>query len=244
MDDGRPAGVLIPQGFPRVVVPPATTNDVVARICFALIWLGFSIYAFVLAPASGPDTMPLVLQLSTGQWSGINPWVIALFNLMGVWPLIYCCLLFADGRGQSIPAWPFASLSFLVGAFGLLPYLALRHPQPRFDGELDRTLRLFDSRWMGVALVALAIGLLAYGTLRGDWAGFIQLWRTDRFIHVMSLDFSLLCLLFPSLLAADMARRHLHNPLLYWAVALTPLFGPLLYLCVRPPLQGAEPSQA
>lgn len=28
------------------------------------------------------------------------PWVVALFNLMGVLPLIYCCILFAVGRGR------------------------------------------------------------------------------------------------------------------------------------------------
>lgn len=106
---------------------------VVARICFGLIWLGFSVYAFLLSPPPAPDTVQLVVHLSTGQWSDINPWVISLFNLMGVWPLIYCCLLFADGRGQAIPAWPFACLSFLVGAFGLLPYLALRQPHASFD---------------------------------------------------------------------------------------------------------------
>ena len=76
----------------------------VMRIGFALIWLSFSVYAFLLAPPASPDTASLLIQLSTGHWSGLNPLVIALFNLMGVWPLIYCCLLFADGRGQTIPA--------------------------------------------------------------------------------------------------------------------------------------------
>jgi hypothetical protein len=79
---------------------------VATRICFALIWLAFSLYAFLLAPPPSPDTVRLIVQLSTGQWSDINPLVIALFNLMGVWPLIYCCLLFADGRGQKIPPGP------------------------------------------------------------------------------------------------------------------------------------------
>jgi hypothetical protein len=61
-------------------------------------------------------------------------------------------------------------------------------------------------------------------------------WQSNRFIHVMSLDFCLLCLLFPALLRDDMARRGLKNPQLFWLTALIPLFGPLIYLCVRPPL--------
>jgi len=36
-----------------------------------------------------------------------------------------------------------------------------------------------------------------------------------------------------------MARRGLKNSQLFWLTALIPLFGPLIYLCVRPPLSAA-----
>lgn len=52
----------------------------------------------------------------------------------------------------------------------------------------------------------------------------------------MSLDFCLLSVLFPALLGDDMARRGWKNPQIFWLIALIPLFGPLIYLCVRPPL--------
>ena len=214
----------------------------IAKVGFGLLWLGFAAYAFLLAPPAAPNTVELITQLSTGQWSQINPLVIALFNLMGIWPLIYSCLLFADGRGQKIPAWPFASLSFAVGAFALLPYLALRNPQPGFEGELDRGLRVWDSRWLGISLTVGAIALLSYGLLQGDWADFVQQWQTSRFIHVMSLDFCLLSLLFPALLGDDMARRQLDNSVLFWVVALIPLVGPLLYLSLRPSLERKDNS--
>ncbi len=210
------------------------------KIGLGLLWLGFVGYAFFLAPPATPDTVALITQLSTGQWSQINPLVVALFNLMGLWPLIYCGLLFADGRGQAVPAWPFASLSFAVGAFALLPYLVLRRPQPQFEGELDRWLRVWDSRWLGISLTVGAIALLGYGISQGDWADFAHQWQTSRFIHVMSLDFCLLSLLFPTLLGDDMARRQLHNRVLYWSVTLTPLLGPLLYLSLRPSLGTAH----
>jgi hypothetical protein len=45
-----------------------------------------------------------------------------------------------------------------------------------------------------------------------------------------------LCLLFPTLLGDDMARRGLKNSSVFWAVALVPLVGSLLYLCLRPQL--------
>ncbi|HCF26169.1 MAG TPA: DUF2834 domain-containing protein, partial [Cyanobacteria bacterium UBA11049] len=104
----------------------------------------------------------------------------SLFNIMGVWPLIYSCLLFIDGRGQKVPAWPFATLSFGVGAFALLPYLALREPNPKFRGTKNIFLKVLDSRLTGVALSIGALALVVYG-LNGDWGDFVQQWQTSRF---------------------------------------------------------------
>uniref|UniRef100_B8HVW6 DUF2834 domain-containing protein n=1 Tax=Cyanothece sp. (strain PCC 7425 / ATCC 29141) TaxID=395961 RepID=B8HVW6_CYAP4 len=210
------------------------------RFAFGLLWLGLVSYAFLLAPPDHPDTLSLIQNLSTGKWEGINPLVVALFNLMGIWPMIYSCLLCFDGRGQKVPAWPFALASFGVGAFALLPYLALRQPNPHFEGKKSWLLQVLDSRWLGLILTLGAIALVAYGLIGGDGQDFIQQWQTQRFIHVMSLDFCLLSLLFPVLLRDDLARRGLQNPVWFWAIALIPLFGPLLYLCVRPPLSSAS----
>ena len=212
------------------------------KIGFWLLWVGFVAYAFLLAPPDRPDTFELIKNLSTGQWEGINPLVVSLFNIMGVWPMIYSCLLFIDGRVQKIPAWPFAALSFGVGAFALLPYLALRQPTTEFAGTKNFFLKLLDSRLTGVALTIGSAIIVAYGLVNGDWANFVQQWQTSRFIHVMSWDFCLLCLLFPALLGDDMARRGLKNSQLFWLTALIPLFGPLVYLCVRPPLPVPGPE--
>ena len=205
------------------------------KLAFWLLWVGFASYAFVLAPPERPDTFELIKNLSIGKWEGTNPLIVALFNIMGVWPIIYSCLLFSDGKGQKIPAWPFATGSFGVGAFALLPYLALREPNREFTGKKNLFLKILDSRWTGAVLTLGAIALVAYG-VRGNWEDFAQQWQTSRFIHVMSLDFSLLCLLFPALLGDDMGRRGLNSSAVFWAVALVPLFGPLAYLCFRPPL--------
>lgn len=211
----------------------------VRQIAFGVLWLGFVFYAFVLAPPNQPDTFELIKNLSTGQWQGINPLVIALFNLMGIWPMIYSALIFIDGRGQKIPAWLFASASFGVGAFALLPYLALRKTNPQFPGTKNALIKLLDSRVTGIILTVGTVILVAYGLLQGDWSNFIQQWQSDRFIHVMSLDFCLLCLIFPALLGDDMARRDWQTQL-FWLFALIPLFGPLIYLCLRPPLPEAN----
>jgi hypothetical protein len=207
----------------------------VRKVGFGLLWLGFVTYAFLLAPPNQPDTFELIKNLSTGQWEGINPLIVSLFNIMGVWPIIYSCLLFIDGRGQKVSATPFTTLSFGVGAFALLPYLALREPNPKFIGTKNIFLKVLDSRLTGIALSIGAITIITYG-LNGNWGDFVQQWQTSRFIHVMSLDFCLLCLLFPALLGDDMARRGMKNPAIFWLTALIPLFGPLAYLCLRSPL--------
>ena len=204
-----------------------------------LLWGGAIAYAFLLAPPNQSDTLTLIQKLSTGDWDGINPLIIALFNIMGIWPMIYSCLLLIDGRTQKIPAWPFVVGSFGVGAFALLPYLALRHPNSDFSGPKTAVIKLLDSRWTGVVLALGAIALVSYGAIAGDWSDFVAQWQTSRFIHVMSLDFCLLCLLFPTVLGDDMARRGLHDSRLFWAASL-PLLGPVIYLALRPPLSSAE----
>jgi hypothetical protein len=217
-------------------------NIVTRRISFMLLWLGFISYAFFLAPPDDPHTAVLIGNLINMQLDGINPLIVALFNLMGIFPMLYGCLMFTDGRGQKLPAWLFAITSFAVGAFAILPYLAWRSPNPYFSGQKGWGLLIWESRLTGIVLLAGAIGLLYYGITQGNWADFVQQWQTSRFIHVMSLDFLMLCLVFPALLGDDMARRKLDNPQIFWAVSLFPLLGSLLYLCLRPslPISSAD----
>ena len=206
------------------------------------LWLGFIVYAFGFSPPDQADTVTLIQALASGQWQGINPLIVALFNIMGLWPMIYASVLLIDGSGQRFPAWPFVLGSFAVGAFALLPYLGLRRPNPSFSGTKSKLLAVVDSRWTGAAIALGVFILLGYGCLTGDWGDFVQQWQTSRFIHVMSLDFCLLCLLFPALLGDDMARRGLTARWIVWAVTFTPLVGPSLYLALRPPLQESSPE--
>lgn len=210
------------------------TSTLTRRIGLTALWLGFLAYAFGFAPPDDPGTMDLIVRLSSGQFAGVNPLVVNLFNIMGVLPLMYCCLLYSDGRGQKLPAWAFSAGSFGLGAFALMPYLIFRKDNPGFVGTKNWVIRLWDSRWTAVVIAALAMSLLVTGWTQGDWADFVRQWQTSRFIHVMSLDFCLLSSLVPTLLVDDMARRGLSDRRIFWAVALVPLFGPLVYLVLRP----------
>ena len=213
------------------------------KLIFGLIWLGFTSYAFLLAPPNGTDTFDLIINLSSGQVQGINPLIIALFNLMGILPLIYTCFLLFDGRSQKLPAWLFALGSFGFGAFALLPYLALRQPSTVWQGEKNLLLKILESPITGIFITIGTILLLFWGIFNGDWSDFVQQWYSSKFIHVMSLDFCLLCLLLPVLVKDDLARRNIDNSSIFVAISLVPLFGSLAYLCSRSFLENSVKKQ-
>ncbi len=214
------------------------------KIVLWLVWVAFVAYTLLLAPLEQPGALTQIEKLVKLQWADINPFVATLFSLMGVWPLVYACLMFIDSRMQGIPAWPSFLASNGAGVIGMMPYLILREPSQKFSGQQDVWLKLLDSRTFGVFLSLSTAGLLAYAILAGDWGDFIHQWHTSRLIYLMSLDFCLLYLVFPSLLGDDMARRGLKDSRIFWTVALVPLLGPLAYICLRPPLPESSTEEA
>ncbi|MEP0799831.1 DUF2834 domain-containing protein [Funiculus sociatus GB2-M1] len=214
------------------------------KIALWLLWGGFIAYVLLLAPPITPDTFRLIKNILTLQWAEVNPIILSIFSLIGIWILIYGCLLFIDGRMQKISFWPFALGAAGTGVISLIPYLALREPNQEFSGQKDAFLKVFDSRWTGIILNLSTLISLAFGLLAGDWGDFIQQFLSDRFVNGMSLAFCLFCLLFPTVLGDDMARRSFQSPQIFWAVSLVPLLGPLAYLCLRPPLPESSAEAA
>ncbi|MBE9049878.1 hypothetical protein IQ243_05555 [Nostocales cyanobacterium LEGE 11386] len=207
------------------------------KLALWLLWAGFIVYILLLAPPLHLDaTLTLLKNIFTLQWAAINPIILCLFSLVGIWLLIYSGLLFIDGRMQWIPFWPFAIASVGSGVLGLLPYLALREPNQQFSGQKDAFLRLLDSRIYGIVLALSTLVLLIYGFALGDWGDYVQQFQSDRFINGMSLAFCLFYLLFPTVVGDDMARRRFPNTQVFLAVVFVPLLGSLAYLCLRPPL--------
>ncbi|MBD1831599.1 DUF2834 domain-containing protein [Cyanobacteria bacterium FACHB-472] len=208
------------------------------KVVLFLIWVTFVAYTIWLAPLDQPDTLPLVKNLLTFQLEEVNAILTSIFWLMGLWPMIYACLMFADGKMQNFRVWPYFIGSNGIGVICLIPYLILRKSNQDFDSRKDYLLKILDYRLTGIFLVLITVGLLAYAIMAGDWANYIQQFQTRTFVHLISLDFCLMCLTFPltSLFDDDMARRGLKDYRIFWAVALVPLFGPLTYLCLRPSL--------
>lgn len=186
-----------------------------SRIVFVVLWVALVAEALLLSPAARPDQLAWVIRLLTGDWAGEEPLVVALFNLMGVWPFAMLALL---GRrlGGWPPLWPFAFGSFALGAFSLLPGLVIAGA----PGESSGWQRwLAHPVWKGLLGLA-ALGLVLGGVVLGDPSRFFEIWRTDQFVHIMALDFLTLWIVSVVIAWED------GGP---WQVALVPLFGALLF---------------
>ena len=214
------------------------------RLALWLLWAGFIAYVLLLAPPLHLDeTLTLLKNIFTLKWAAINPIILSIFSLVGIWLLIYSSLLLFDGRMQRIPFWPFAIASVGTGVLGLLPYLAVREPNQQFVGQKDSFLRLLDSRFYAIILSLRTIVLLVYGFIFGDWGDYIQQFQSDRFINGMSLAVCLFYLLFPTVVGDDMARRRWNNPDIFLAVVFVPLLGSVAYICLRPELSVSTISE-
>lgn len=207
------------------------------KLWLGSIWLTLVIYAIASSFfKTQQGDLNLIIDLSTGEWSGINPIVIAIFYIMGIFPLVYGAFILFDRAEKNLSPYPFFIVSFGVGAFALLPYLALRQSNADWNGEKNWLLKVLDSRLMAiVSSVAIAVFLI-WGLTQGNWSDYVAQWQTSQFIHVMSIDFGLLCFLFPFILGDDMKRRGVDADKYFWLVTSIPLFGSLAYWCLRPQL--------
>ncbi|MBE9240518.1 hypothetical protein [Synechocystis salina] len=211
---------------------------VLNRLALAGLWLALVIFAFGFAPPSDPQTLALIKALSLGQWQDINPVIIALFNLMGIWPMAYAAMLIGDRQGRKFPAWPFVAGSFFLGAFALLPYLVIWPPPTQTDSQTSnsassKVAKFWRSPWLGRILFLLAIACALGAVLLGDWGDYWQQLQTNQFIAVMSSDFLCLTLAFPLLLAQNLHHGQGMRSSLLTPMAMVPLFGALAYLSIR-----------
>jgi hypothetical protein len=200
--------------------------SVPVRIGLSLVWAALLAEALLLSPAARPDQTAWLVRLLTGDWSGEEPLVVALFQLMGIWPFAMGALLAPRLRRRPIPLWPFAVASMALGAFALLPGIALG------GTPVDRAERARWQVWLGsrvlVGLLALpAAALVLWGVFAGSPAAFLDIWRTEQFVHVMALDFLVLWL-------ASVVFAWAEDPDGPWWVAGVPLFGALAFRALRP----------
>ena len=208
------------------------------KLFLGSLWLALTVYAIASSFTKTQEgDFELIRRMVLGEFSGINPLLIAIFYIMGVFPVVYAAFILFDSS-QKISPYPFAAVSFGVGAFALLPYLALRQTDTTWNKSKNWLLKLLDSRFVAISSTIAIITLIAWGLTQGNWSDFAAQWQTSQFVHVMSIDFTFLCLLFPAILGDDIERREVKGILK--AIAYIPLFGALVYWCLRPQLPSTD----
>ncbi|KAK4845089.1 hypothetical protein QYF36_000734 [Acer negundo] len=182
-----------------------------------------------------------LLNLKGDDGFKMNEVLVSLWYIMGLWPLVYSMILLPTGRSSksNIPVWPFLILSCFGGAYALLPYFVLWNPPPPpvEETELSRwPLNFLESKLTAGQLhciyqisLAAGLGLIIYAALAGGdvWQEFYQYFRESKFIHVTSIDFTLLSTFAPFWVYNDTtARKWYDKGSWLLPVSVVPLPGP------------------
>ncbi len=205
------------------------------RLLFLAIWVFFLLYSFIWAPEDQRG-----LSFSDFKLDFVGPLAWSLFNLVGVFALLYAVILVLESRERFIPAWLFVLAALGFGMYALMPYFALRGVWKK-NQKTKKTwfTKAIDSRTLGIILYNLTVVLLLFGIIAGsytgDWNNFATLFMESRFVHVMTIDFVLLCLFYPIVIWDDMKRRNWKNNIAF-VIFCIPLLGGITYLIARPRL--------
>ncbi|GJQ09086.1 hypothetical protein GpartN1_g877.t1 [Galdieria partita] len=227
------------------------------RLSIFSVWVSFLVYAFSFAPGSF-DMEWLRRLISNPFDSQVNSIFVFIFNGLGVLPALYSSLLLPREKEDSLKAWPFLVVSFFLGFFALGPYLVLRKPRYSCLNKEEYRPTLTENSWFRYSLLIFVIVLYLFSfkifplhstradhlpwdiSLVAEWDKYLQLFHTDRLVHVSSIDFVILCLFLVEPLFEDMKLRgFFRNSVLLdrwlWIVSwIVPLIGPSIYLCTRP----------
>ncbi len=180
-----------------------TTKPNNLRNLYLTLWALFTIYAFGLSPSDNATVSANLIQSAvfTPYDGSINPLFIAIFNFLGVYPVIFASLLQPGAKNQPIPSSPFVFGSFALGFFGLGPYLGLRKLNTSGNiSEAGVGTRLFESKITPLTLLGFTLFLVYYG-LTGNvpgslnrFDGFIDMFKSIRLVNVSTIDFVILSL--------------------------------------------------
>lgn len=216
-----------------------------ARRAIAVAWLALGGVATCVAPSgTGAFDAELVKTIVGAPFSGAaNPLFESLFNMLGVVPATYACLLLPGGKGQRLPASLCVGASFALGFFALGPYLASREPRvdaPRRSELGWVTRNVWESKVNAALLFGFATFLAYYGASNlsaENVASFVTLLREQSMLACVSCcDLFVLSLCMVDAIAEDMRRRNV-DPASAIAFAAVPVIGPTVWLLTRPALE-------
>ncbi|KAL3919508.1 MAG: hypothetical protein SGILL_003720 [Bacillariaceae sp.] len=223
---------------------------------YGALWVGFLAYGIFFSPGELldlGDTKMIEGFISdpTNAQGGMNPLFFAVFNALGVMPIVMAQLALPQGSKQGVPAAPFVvgSLGAGFGALGL--YLTLRAPPVDTKTKAEAswiTANVLDNKlanWLTVVLcgsVLITSGILSSPN---DFAGILEsylgLASTSKFVSVSSVDLSVLTIAAAALIPQDLRLRkaggdNSNATLIAASTLLLPVVGAALYCALRPPL--------
>ncbi len=189
------------------------------------LWILFIIYSVFLAPGDG-FTSDTVISLIRGTFSDIEPLVVFIFNLLGIYPLLFAVILSNRNSGGS-PVWPFILLSFVLGAFALLPYFFLFSSKPKTSTKnnplLEFICKILQSKTILFIIVIFFIANLFVLTRGFSLDGFMIAFYSSKLVNIMSVDLLLLLWL------SYYSFKHLYGNKHAW-LSFIPVVGPIMLL--------------
>ncbi|MBD3205586.1 hypothetical protein GF319_04465 [Candidatus Bathyarchaeota archaeon] len=137
-----------------------------------------------------------------------------------------------EGKSQSFPVWPFILLSIFTGGFVYLIYFGIRKsidkklPRTNLQKKIEKPMNLYF-------LTFVTISLILYGTIFGNVVEYIQSFTQNNLVHVMTIDFLLLSILFPGLMIDDMMREESYDLRRFLLFSAGSVLGANMYLLQR-----------
>ena len=193
---------------------------------FLVIWILLILYAVYWAPGTGANN-PIFPELLNGNIGDIDPLVLAVFNSLGIFPLVFLTMLLLNDRWRW-PAWPFTLLSFGIGAFSLLPYFAFGFRKPEKKLRTPRWLhRFLRSRFWLIVLIIMWAGN-GLTLLRGfSFADYVDYFFSASLVSTMTVDWFVLYGL------SVYTLYRLYPAARYKALARIPIIGPVFVLLLN-----------
>lgn len=205
------------------------------KMLLAAVWILGWIHVFWFTPDDSGSMMDFIVAVMQNNTALVDPMVFMVFNLLGVWPLVMVAMLMQDNQGR-LKAWPFVFGSMVLGNSALYIYLFIRRDQQGYVPQKTLLVRFAESKILAAVLLLSTIALLLYGFAQGSVAAYVETWKVNYFVNVMTIDIFLFPIAFAVVLADDMRRRHMKIDGRFWLYALVPALGAVTYLMVRPPL--------
>ena len=217
------------------------------RLSYLALWLSLVSYAFTIAPggseaATAIDNQMIQTIIQTPSDGTVSPVFTALFNSLGIIPAIYASILLPGANDkQKVPGLLFVLASFALGFFGVGPYLGLRRINVDVtDSNKGRGSFIFENKLTALGSLLFGIYLVYFAftaPFEGDrWMSYFELFQNQKLAHVSTIDFTILSIAMSEPMKEDMDRREWTGPSAT-AFCAVPVFGPVLYLLLRPSLR-------